>query len=233
MDCSGGTCSYLTPIDTSGTYPADQLYAGQKTLGDYYRENIAKCQQFREVNLAYDSLLRQFQGPESTWIRWLIKRNKGMIISDMLGRDAYGKSMSKGWLDRYISGDLPLHTGKEAEFYQKHYGEIPALPDWMRDYIIPVTTETEVSKGRGTQTKTSTSYTLRPLSPTAKLDAEQQNQLAGFLAWSKAGFPTKWSEDALIQMSDIERHWTPYTMESEAMFSKAPTKPKWATTFQR
>ena len=230
--CPGGVCNYGGGTSTPWTWNTDPNYAGryggQETLLDIFAKNRAWCERWREANLAYNSMLRQYQGPESTWIRWFLKYNKGAIIGSMLGKTPSAKTMSKGWLDRYISGDLPLHTGREGEFFREYRGELPAIPDWMQEYIMPTTTKEE---GRGT--RESTTYTLRPLGAQERLNAEQQAQLAGFLAWSKAGFPTRWGEDALIAMSDIERHWTPYATESQSMFSRGVQKPKWATMTQR
>lgn len=251
--CSGGTCTYgdsttaplrrtATPFtgttassSTPWTWNTDPAYAGayagQKTLQDYYKENQLRCEQMREKLAAYNSLLNQFYGPESTWIRWLIQKRKDAIMKDLSIYEQ--SSMPKGWLDRYIGGEMELHTGAEGEFMRKRYGELPAIPDWMREYIVPVTTQTEVGQGRGTRTKASTTYTLRPLGAQEKLSAEQQGLLAGWLAWSKAGFPTKFSTENLMGITDIERYWSPYRMESQAMFSKGTNKPRWATAFQR
>lgn len=230
---AGGSGSSNVGQSYPATYPAGERYAGQKTLRDYYRENQLRCEQMREKLAAYNSLLLSFQGPESTWIRWLIKRGMQNIIAG-----AQARGLERGWLEDYMTprGEMPEGLSKHEQYLwrnQPDYG-VPAIPDWMWEYIVPVTTQTEAGKGRGTRTRTSTTYTLRPLGAQEKLSAEQQNMLAGWLAWAKAGFPSKFSEQALIEASDIERHWTPYVTESQAMFPKAPPgKPQWATAVQR
>ena len=76
--------------------------------------------------------------------------------------------------------------------------------------------------------------TLIPLGAQERLGAEQQAQLAGFLAYTKAGAPERYSEKALEEMADIERWWRPYQAESMAIFPKqTKLRPRWATARQR
>ena len=79
-NCPSGVCSYwgnrtVSDADLYGrsTYPSDIMYGGQETLGDYYRRANLLKSQWQEEKLIYENMLNEFAGPESTWIRLLIK----------------------------------------------------------------------------------------------------------------------------------------------------------------
>jgi len=216
--CSGGVCTPTSASpgqyswgdsgsNTPWTVNTQTGYAGQKTLGDYYRENMLKMQQQQEMSLMYEDMLRQFGGPEGTWIRMLIKQKMASEGVSFMNKPL-GEKM------------IP-----------------PAIPNWMEPYVITKTVPMELPEGRGSrrrgaETKTTTS--LRPLSAQAELTPDQLNYMAGWLSWQKAGTPTEYSEEAFARMADIERSWTPYRMGSQSMFpgQRKPAQ-RWATAFQR
>jgi len=103
------------------------------------------------------------------------------------------------------------------------------IPDWMQPFVTTQTTEPrelpEGARGRRGLTQPRTVMGLRPLGAQTELNPEQMMQMAGFLSAQKG-----WD---LQSKSDLGRFWEPYTRESEAMFSKGATKPRWATAVQR
>ena len=136
------------------------------------------------------------------------------------------------WI-RWLIGERISQIGRKFDMEMPER-EPPPVPDWMQEYVIPQE-EVIPSGRRGIRRppQTRTTYQLRPLSAQAKLSPEQQSLMAGFQAWQKAGAPTRYSESAIERMSDIDRWWSPYQMESQAMFPKSPIKPRWATAVQR
>ena len=195
----------------SDTYPAGERYAGQWTLGDQDRANRLACQQRQEMRLMYENMLLQFGGPEGTWIRMLIKDRMSRMMSS------------------------------ELDYRQASRGITPpAIPDWMEPYIA--TSEVPMQgpqkgdrpKGRWAEGKTKTVTSLRPLSAQADLTPDQLAFMSGWQAWQQAGAPTKYSPEALARMSDIERSWTPYGIESQLMFPQwAGQTPQWTIAQQR
>jgi len=148
-------------------------------------------------------LLRQFSGPEATYIRWLINRQ----IQDK-------------------TAERERLSGRK---YEPRYEETP-MPNWMKDYLetsMPVGVTTPTTEGRtrrGQQQDVSKlASTLRPMGAQAELSPEQMGQMAGYGAWGASGSPYGFSEANITSMADWERHWIPYTRLSEALF---PTKTK-------
>jgi len=157
------------------------------------RKGYAEEQKMRELS----GLLRQFTGPESGFIRWLI--NKKMQ-------------------------DLQYEVGKKRGLSAIRPPEYapPPIPDWMQQYIQPIETA-PVMETRGRQRRpveTKQLGTLSSLGAQEELTSTQQAQMAGYLAWQKAGAPTKYSGSALRGMSDWQRWWGEYTRQSQALFPK-------------
>ena len=127
MDCSSGTCAYwgnraVSNADLYGrsTYPSDIMYAGQETLGDYYnRANLLKSQ-WQEEKLIYENMLNEFTGPESTWIRLMLKSKL-----DEVKQRSFIDILRGTYSDRDIK---PI---------------TPPAPDWMQDFIVERTVEPE------------------------------------------------------------------------------------------
>ena len=114
-------------------------------------------------------------------------------------------------------------------------GEKPLpIPEWMQEYI---TYETLPSEGRGAKAGPLSKRvreervipTLRPLSAQERLDPEQLRAMAGLQAFGKSMIHKRGLEGA----ADISRWWSPYTTQSQSMFSKGTTPARWATATQR
>jgi len=160
-------------------------------------------------------LLRQFSGPEATYIRWLINRqiqNKTAERERLSGRK-----------------------------YETRYEEAP-MPDWMKDYLetsMPVGVTPPTTTGgrtrRGQQQDVSKlASTLRPMGAQAELTPEQMGQMAGYQAWGKSGSPYAYSEEAIMGMADWERWWQPHVRLSQELFpTKAKLGSKWMPASQR
>jgi len=143
-------------------------------------------------------MMYQFQGSEAGLIRWLITKK----IQD---------------LEYKIARDVGLTEARPPTY------KPPPIPDWMKPYIETETiTEERTSPGgrkmRGGVTREV--GTLRPLGAQEELTSTQQAQMAGYLAWQKAGAPTEYSEWSLRNMSDWQRRWEEYTRQSQALFPK-------------
>jgi len=113
------------------------------------------------------------------------------------------------------------------------------VPDWMRQYIDPsVSGERPTGTeriGRDVVPRTATvgEGMLAPLGAQADVTPEQMEEMAGYLAWHKAGSPTRYSEESLLKMADWERHWGEHTKLSESLFpARAQLGQRWATARQ-
>ena len=156
-------------------------------------------------------LLSQFTGPESGFTRWLINKK----IHNL----------------RYKLASLRgIESARPTE-----YKPAP-VPDWMQQYIQPIETA-PVTETRGRQRRpveTKQLGTLSSLGAQEELTSTQQAQMAGYLAWQKAGAPTEYSAGALRDMSDWSRWWEEYTRQSQALFPKQQSlTPRWRVAEQR
>ena len=161
----------------------------------------------------YQGLLAQFTGPESAFIRWLIN-NK---IRDLQYEVARVRGVTEA--------RPPTYTP-------------PPVPNWMQKYIVPAGEVTEWkspgTKRRGFPTPKKAVYQLTPLSAQEELTSTQQAQLAGYMAWQKAGAPTAFSESAVRRMAEWPRWWEEYTRLSESLFPKqAQRTTRWRTAEQK
>jgi len=159
-------------------------------------------------------LLRQFSGPEATYIRWLINRQ----IQDK-------------------TAERERLSGRK---YEPRYEETP-MPDWMKEYLetsMPVGVTTPTTEGRGRrgqqQDVSKLASTLRPMGAQAELTPEQMGQMAGYGAWGASGSPYGFSEANITSMADWERWWAPHVRLSQELFPKQ-TKlgSKWMPAAQR
>jgi len=155
------------------------------------------------------SLLGEYRGPEGSMIRWLI----GNRIKDL----------------RYkVARERGVTEARPPEY------KPPPVPDWMKQYLTPATVDLPGRPGthRGLPA-TKEVGELQLLGAQEELTPEQMGEMAGYQAWFKAGAPTEFSKEAVRQMSDWQRHWTPYTRESQSLFPKQQKlTPKWATARQ-
>lgn len=154
------------------------------------------------------NLMSEYYGPEGATIRWFI----GNRLKELQYR-----------LDRGYAG-----TAVRPEYDE------PPIPDWMQPFLTPPTIPAEPRSGRRGTPATREVQTLRPLGAQAELTPEQMRQMAGYQAWGESGAPTRYSEQALRGMSDIDRWWDPYTRLSESLFPRQQKlTPRWATASQR
>ena len=151
----------------------------------------------------WEALLREYTGPEGTYIRWIAQNKINQL--------------------KKVEASIRGLNLRERE------PEPMPIPDWMQPFVTTQTVEPkelpEGAKGRRGLTQPRTVMGLRPLGAQTELNPEQMMQMAGLLASQKG-----WD---LQSKSDLGRFWEPYTRESEAMFSRGATKPRWATAVQR
>lgn len=163
----------------------------------------------QRINELY-GLLGQFHGPESGFIRWMIRNKiKGL---------EYELDKMRGVTEARPPTYAP-----------------PPIPDWMQEYIVPGET---IERGAPSRAKwgerTKQTYKLKPLSAQEELTPEQMGQMAAYQAWQKAGAPTEYSDWALRAMSDWQRHWDYYTRQSESLFpQKTKQTTRWKVATQR
>ena len=185
-------------------YP--EVYGGK---GGFHVPDWAK-RGYEEVSEIEDlrDLMTQFKTPEGAFVRWMLQNR-----INFLAQRAFGK------------GGLEPREGRVRE------AKMP-IPDWMEEYItyktVPDTGRREI-KGQEKYQRERKIPTLIPLSAQERLDPEQQMALAGLQAWSKSLEHKMGIEGA----SDISRWWSPYVSQSQAMFSRGTTKPRWRTAVQR
>jgi len=162
-------------------------------------------------------LRSQFQGPESTYIRWLIDEEIGSLtrrFAKLSGRD-----------------------------YTTARSQPAPVPDWMQEYITPTPMQASEyyggrergglsrSRKRGEEQQANV---LRPLGAQEELPPEQMGLMAGYQAWGKAGSPTSFSTQAIERMADWQRHWSYYTKQSQTLMpQQVKHAPRWRTPEQR
>jgi len=171
------------------------------------RKGYAEEQEMQDLY----GLMGQFTGPESGFIRWLINKK----IQDL----------------QYKVGKMRGVTEARPPAYKP-----PPVPNWMQQYIQPAKT-VPVTETRGRQRRpvdTKQLGTLSSLGAQEELTPQRQAQMAGYLAWQKAGAPTEYSEWSLRNMSDWQRRWEEYTRQSQALFPKQQSlTTRWRTAEQR
>jgi len=157
------------------------------------------------------ALLEEYSGPEGSMIRWLIQ-------------------------NRIRELEYKVAAVRGITAARKPTPEPPPVPDWMKPYMgASVTMQPSRPGGRPQRREQETREvgTLSPLGAQAELTPEQMGEMAGYQAWTKAGAPTQFSEQALREMSDWERWWTPYTRLSQSLFPKQQRLASgWATARQ-
>ncbi len=103
------------------------------------------------------------------------------------------------------------------------------IPDWMVPYL-----ETSINYEAPEGVQQGNAPTLRPMGAQAELTPTQLGQMAGYEAYTRAGAPSNYSEEALTAMSDWEQWWQPYTTLSQSLFpSKNKLTPRWMPALQR
>jgi len=171
------------------------------------RKGYAEEQEMQDLY----GLMGQFTGPESGFIRWLINKK----IQDL----------------QYEVGKMRGVTEAHPPAYKP-----PPVPNWMQQYIQPAETvpawQARGSKERKVATKQL--GTLAPLGAQEELTPQRQAQMAGYLAWQKAGAPTEYSKWSLRDMSDWSRWWEEHRRQSEALFPRQQSlSPRWRVAEQR
>jgi hypothetical protein len=166
------------------------------------------------------SLLDEFTGAESAYMRWLLNNRINSLRSQV--RTMRGQTISSSlkpepppmpdWLSPYLETSVHYQqedvTGERAK-------ELAKRPSW--------------AQGR---TKTTTP-TLRPIGAQAELTPDQLAFMSGYEAWGRAGAPQRWSEEAFREMSDVQKWWTPYVALSQKLFPTATKlRQRWATATQ-
>lgn len=119
----------------------------------------------------------------------------------------------------------------------------PPIPAWMEEYLersapaaVPEYSAGQLARpsSRGAPPTPEGAAALRPMGAQAELTPEQMGLMAGYQAWGAAGSPRRYSEEALIEMSDWQKSWDPYTRLSESLFPKqAKLRGDWRTALQR
>ena len=200
--CTGGVCSYGAP---SGGVSDWQKEATSMGGGGFHvpwelRRGSAQREQIKN----WEAMLREYSGPEATYIRWMIKNRINSL--------------------KRVEGSI-----RGLNYREDAFDNPMPIPDWMQPFVTTTTTQPEIPegmKGRQQFTKPKTTMGLRPLGAQTELDTEQMMQMAGFLSAQKG-----WN---LQSQSDLARFWEPYTRESTEMFPQATRQtPRWATAFQR
>jgi hypothetical protein len=192
---------------------------------------------------AYNALMLNFPGYGGTYIRKLIssKIDELRYERELLSEQMSGQLREKqaGIVRRLPGLDIRKVPREARERLDKTYtgtleeAEAPeyidmAVPDWMKPYL-----ETSIKAG-GTPETEAWASTLRPMGAQAELSPEQMGQMAGYLAWTKAGAPTEYSEEAIKQMADWQRWWEPYVRLSESLFPKTTRLgSRWTRALQR
>jgi len=132
--------------------------------------------------------------------------------------------MTPGWDERRRSqleqwqGMAGRPTGgEEAEYAGLE------IPDWMQGFM----TDSGFGQGRETDRSGSGSpqqdfgFGLAPMSAQADLDVEDMAGLQGYLGWSKAGRPTRYSQDYAQSMQNMPNWWEKYIKESQKLFPQS------------
>ena len=206
----------------------------------------------------YENLKKQFLGPEATYIRWLID-NKIIDLKNRLFRSmdksselwakqelylaARDRQAAEAEIQRQISERewaSALEPGQERTYMppgglerQRQIEQAravlaepksewlgpgaPPVPRWMREYMEP-----SMPRGVG--------FELRPLGAQAQLGPEELGHMAGYLGWTRAGAPTRYSPEAIQKMADWEKWWEEYKRQSMKLFPQRVTlgAPRWA-----
>ena len=128
----------------------------------------------------------------------------------------------------YAAEQMRDRTGRTGD---RPLSDVP-IPDWMRPYLQTVTPFTtggaRASSPRGTRVKggltgerpIAGTGQVKPLGAQAKLDPEQMQMLAGYLAWQKAGAPMSYSDAAIRAMADWQKWWGEYVAQSQKLMPK-------------
>lgn len=120
--------------------------------------------------------------------------------------------------EQIAMGERMLAATQAGASLESYMTEAP-VPSWMAPYLepsMPLTRAEDLPQQPSTEY--SKALTLRPLGAQAELLPEQLGQMAGYLAWGKAGSPYMYSERAIQEMADWERWWQPYTTLSKSLF---------------
>lgn len=212
--------SALAALDT-GSYAGDSLPPGwRKSYEDQMRGQTLLARLKAEI-VDLKELSRQFSGAEATWMRWLIATKVQGLNSNI---DS-------------LRGVAPSKRGQAPS--------PPPIPAWMEEYLeksIPAAVPEYSAYGeqlarpspRGARPAPEGAATLRPMGAQAELTPDQMGLMAGYQSWAAAGSPRRYSEGAITEMADWQKHWAQHTRLSESLFPKqAKLGQRWTTALQR
>jgi len=115
------------------------------------------------------------------------------------------------------------------------------IPEWMQPYLEPsINIAGELAPELEGQETGGYGAALRPLGAQAELSQEQLAQMAGYMAWGKAGAPTSLPSDVnklqsmIANLSDYQKWWDEYVRLSESLFPKqTKLSTSWGVAKQR
>jgi len=224
----------------------------QSKLNTYDRASCAERIEYLSAQAGmYEEMKGQFSGAESTYIRWMLD-NKIKEVYHQINREresnregyrqmltTYAKAQTEAGDIEGAQKTLELAAKKIGGEIPPYEAEPPPMPSWLGEYLessIPYKKEdvTEQAKQRRSFNQEELTPSLRPLGAQAELNPEQMGLMAGYQAWGKAGAPSRYSEQALLEMSQWERWWEPYVSLSKKLFPKQTALgTRWMTARQR
>jgi len=157
-----------------------------------------------------------------------------------LGSPTMSPEEEEAYMGKYEMWERALDGGPSEEtFPDETFPELNRppteglpLPEWLQEYLEP-------SMPAGVEGARKQAYALRPLGAQADLSLEQMGQMAGYLGWTKAGAPTRWSqwlgpgpeksyagERYLEKREKFLPWWQEYQRKAQAMFPSEARMPK-------